>query len=181
LGSYHVNDAYMWSAPGNAIWFAWDALRSYKTQKKTILLIGDGNTNTWYAIESFIPYLQRDGIQLYVCVIGESWYTLGQNYGNVPVVTFLDTWNLDTITQATHGNRWMCNARQSSINRIHLSLSQSIHSKSIISQLSMDILHTIAVACIIYNILIMLLTLLIYIKSPSNKWKTNTESIEHSS
>jgi hypothetical protein len=174
LWSYHVNDAYMGSAPGNAIWFAWNALRSYKTQKKTILLIGDGNTNTWYAIESFIPYLQRDGIQLYVCVIGESWYALGQNHGDVPVYTFLDTWSLDTITKATHGGWRMCNARQSSINRIHLALSQSLHKESITSWLPMDILHTIAVACIIFNILILLLTLWIYAKSPSNNKPYNS-------
>ena len=162
LGSYHINDAYMGSAPGNAIWYAWNALRSYPSKKRTILLLGDGNTNTWYAIDSFIPYLQRDHVQLYICVIGQSGYVLWQNYADQAITTSLDTGHLDGITQATNGQWWMCNTRQGAVSHIIIALSKSAQNENFISTLPMNDLHIIALYCIIYNILIIGVTFCIY-------------------
>ncbi len=170
LWSHHVNDAYMWSAPWNAIWYAWNALRNYKTQKKTIILLWDSSTNTWYSIDSFIPYLQRDKIELYICVIWENEYILWQSYSDTQIKTIVDTGRMDAITKATNGKRWNCNARQSAINQIHFALDESEHSESFLTWLPMDKLHILAVICLWYNIIIILLSLIVY----STSWKENT-------
>ena len=46
-------------------------LRTQPTKNKTILLLGDGNTNTGLTIDTFIPHLQQDNIQLLICAIGQ--------------------------------------------------------------------------------------------------------------
>ncbi len=126
LGSYHVNDVYMGSAPWNAIGLARSFLHKQSTPNKTIVLLGDGNTNTWYTIDTFIPYLQQDNIQVIICAIGQSWYVLGTNYADTPVISSLDVNRLDSITQQTNWKRRVCNDIPQAVDRITMRLKDRI-------------------------------------------------------
>ncbi len=125
LWSYHVNDTYMWSAPWNAIWLAWSFLHGQSTPNKTIVLLGDGNTNTGYTIDTYIPYLRQDNIQLIICAIGQSWYVLWTNYADTPVISSLDVTRLDFITQQTNWKRRICNNINESVERISMRLKEN--------------------------------------------------------
>lgn len=125
LWSYHVNDTYMWSAPWNAIGLAWSFLHGQTTPNKAIVLLGDGNTNTGYTIDTFIPYLRQDNIQLIICAIGQSWYVLWTNYADTPVISSLDVTRLDFITQQTNWKRRVCNNINESVERISMRLKEN--------------------------------------------------------
>lgn len=115
---YHVNQAYMWSAPWNAIWLARDYLKRYTTQQKTIVLLWDGNTNTWYSIDAFLPYLVQDEIQLIICAMWDTENVLGNNHADSPIVNAIDLDRLTYITEQTNGKRWICNDKDEAVENI---------------------------------------------------------------
>jgi hypothetical protein len=71
LGSYHLSLEYMGSAPGNAVGFAIHELINTPSSHKTIVLLGDGNINTGYNRETFLPAIIQHRISLLVCSIGK--------------------------------------------------------------------------------------------------------------
>lgn len=115
---YHVNQAYMGSAPGNAIGLAWDYLKKNPASQKTIVLLGDGNTNTWYAIEAFLPYLVQDKIQLLICAMWDTENVIGMNHADSPIVNAIDIDRMTFITQQTNWKRWICNDKDESVDHL---------------------------------------------------------------
>ncbi len=167
LWSYHVNDAYMWSAPWNAIGIAWSKLSQQSSIHKTIILLWDGNTNTWYTIDTFIPLLQKDNIKLIICAIWQSWYVLWTNYADTAVVSSLDVARLDFLTQKTWGKRRICNNIQESVDRITMRLKEQTvidtwHSITLNSIWENRDLRYLLIAWILYMILTQLGTYIYY-------------------
>lgn len=125
LWSYHTSIEEMGSAPWNAILFARDAIKKQPTGKKSIILLGDGSENTWYNITTFLPLLQQDTIDLFICAIGKPEYVLWTTYGDVPVKNALDPSHVHAMTQAGQGKRRVCNDVQQAINQITMSLQEN--------------------------------------------------------
>lgn len=169
LWSYHTSPSYLWSAPGNAIWFAWDLLSKIPADRKTILLIGDGNTNTGFSIDTFIPRLQQDKIDLLICTIWEIWYTIGVDYVDTPIISERNVARLDYITSQTKGKWRVCNDKNESIKRITMQLKDTSIFKSkekffLATRLQHNpILQTIAIASLAYFILIAWLSFIRYL------------------
>lgn len=124
LWSHHVNQAYMWSAPWNAIGLAWDYLKKHPATKKTIVLLWDGNTNTWYTIDAFLPYLVQDKIALLICAMGDTENVLGINYADSNIVNAIDLDRLNYITSQTNWKRWICNDKNESVERLKTTIRQ---------------------------------------------------------
>lgn len=157
LGWHHVNQQYMWSAPWNAIWLARDYLKKYPTQQKTIILLWDGNTNTWYKIDAFLPYLVQDKIQLLICAMWDTENVLGKNHADSPIVNAIDLNRLTSITQQTNGKRWICNDKEEAVENIIIQLrawtiiqNDIAIGDSIRKIWSKPVLHFISIIAILY-------------------------------
>lgn len=168
LWSYHVSQSYLWSAPWNAIGFARDLLSKIPAERKTILLIGDGDTNTWFTIDSFIPYLQKDSIDLLICTIGEIWYSIWVDYVDATILSERNVNRLDFITSETKGKWRVCNNRDESIKRIVMQLKDTSIFKTnekfyLVTKLwENPILHAIAIGALGYFVLMAGLSFLKY-------------------
>lgn len=167
LWSHHVNDAYMWSAPWNAIGLAWSHLTTQTSKHKTIVLLWDGNTNTWYTIDTFLPLLQKDNIQLIICAIGQSWYVLWTNYADTAVVSSLDVARLDFLTQKTWGKRRICNNIPEAVDRVTMRLKEQTVIDTWRNLRIYDLLknkdrHYIIIAGLIYSIISLVMTYIYY-------------------
>ncbi len=167
LGSHHVNDAYMWSAPWNAIGLAWSYLTTQTSKHKTIVLLWDGNTNTWYTIDTFLPLLQKNNIQLIICAIGQSWYVLWTNYADTAVISSLDVVRLDFLTQKTWGKRRICNNIPEAVDRVTMRLKEQTvidtwRDLHIYDLLKNKDRHYIIIAGLMYSIVSLLMTYIYY-------------------
>lgn len=158
LWSYHVNSASMGSAPGNAIWLAWWYLRNSSASQKSILLLGDWNTNTGYSIDAFLPYLVQDNIKILICAIWDDNYILGRNHADSDVINTIDVDRITSIIEKSNGKRWTCNDSKQAIDNILQPLQQIQENPKI---LVWDMIQTIwqnqvaryiALACILYTI-----------------------------
>lgn len=154
---HHVNQVYMWSAPWNAIWLAWDYLKKYPTEQKTIVLLWDGNTNTWYTIDAFLPYLVQDKIQLIICAMWDTENVLGLNHADSPIINAIDLDRMTYITQQTNGKRWICNDQKEAVENITTQLrawtvvkTDIIISDSIRTIWTKPLLHFLSIISILY-------------------------------
>lgn len=174
LWSYHVSESYLGSAPWNAIGFARDLLSKIPAERKTILLIGDGDTNTWFTIDTFIPYLQKDNIDLLVCAIGEIWYPIGVDYVGATIMSERNVSRLDYITSQTKGKWRVCNDREEALKRIIMQLKDTTIFKTnqkfyLATKLwENPILHAIAISSLGYFVLMAVLSYLKYFTSRKN-------------
>lgn len=157
LWSYHVNQAYMWSAPGNAIWLARDYLKKYPWSKKTIVILWDGNTNTWYSIDAFLPYLVQDKIELLICAMWDTENVLWRNYADSDIVNAIDLDRMTYITQQTNGKRWICNNTEEAVERLMLkirewtTLNTTLHLWDNIRTMRQNpVLHWITIGLVLY-------------------------------
>ena len=157
LWGHHVNQAYMGSAPWNAIWLARDYLKRNTAAQKTIVLLGDWNTNTWYAIDAFLPYLVQDKIQLLICAMWDESNVLGNNHADSPIVNAIDIERLTFITQQTNWKWRVCNDKDEAVERITSTLQAwtVIHSDFIFGDFirniwSKSVLHFISLISILY-------------------------------
>lgn len=168
LWSYHVWREYLWSAPGNAIWLAANLLSQIPAEKKTILLLGDSNTNTGFSIDTFIPVLQQEKIGLIICTIWEVWYPIGIDHIGSVISSDRDIKRLDYITSEADWKRWICNDIPESIERITTYLKDNTSFKSsqnfsVAERLwKNDILQVIAILGIVYTILVNAISLIHY-------------------
>ena len=171
LWSYHVSESYLWSAPWNAIGFARDLLSKIPAERKTILLIGDGDTNTWFSIDTFIPYLQKDSIDLLICTIGEIWYSIWVDYVDATILSERNVKRLDYITSETKGKRRICNDRDESVKRIVMQLKDTSIFKTeqkfyLATKLwENPVLHIIGISSLGYFVLMAMLSFLKYFNS----------------
>ncbi len=171
LWSYHVSESYLGSAPWNAIGFARDLLSKIPAERKTILLIGDGDTNTWFTIDTFIPYLQKDNIDLLICSIGEIWYPIGVDYVDATIMSERNVKRLDYITSQTKWKWRVCNDKNESIKRIVMQLKDTTIFTTkqkfyLATKLwGNPILHSIAICSLGYFVFLSLVSLITYFNS----------------
>ncbi len=174
LWSYHVSESYLGSAPWNAIGFARDLLSKIPAERKTILLIGDGDTNTWFTIDTFIPYLQKDNIDLLVCSIGEIWYPIGVDYVDATIMSERNVKRLDYITSQTKGKWRVCNDKNESVKRIIMQLKDTTIFKTkqkfylATTLWENPILHAIAISSLGFFVLMAILSYIKYFTTRKN-------------